>query len=596
MNKTITMVIFAATLFGARGADGWMSSGSDDAYPRELYFVGVGMSERGPEEARTQAIVEVRKQISVTVRARLVDRQTSVTENGNEVSSSSVDSRARLSTSGDARGVEVVKTAEKDGVYYALAVLDKQNFAAHCKTRIAESKAALESRMSAARAALKNGEIGAALKELGAARKALREIHEQRKLLSAAARLGEQEQVAYTEADIDQLAEKCIASVTADIVSGNRQEVAAGDEPAFPLVVEIKAGATPAPMIPVELVDEDEAVLLTHYTDDNGRVRFELGEHTVAEIGTHRLYARIGLKVSASARKALDAQTRRFSYTVNAKPVHVAVKVNASGDLAGDADALRKKIVRRLAKYNIMEYPQSCFRLSADISANETGRVEGISAARTFVKTEVDVDFSLQDAQQRQMLSFTAGGKGTGSTLAKSVAAALGELRIKTSAARLVDAIAAAPAQNCAAAPAAPQASRPPAAPAPRASAAPVSSSGDGSNPEQAVFLPADDTWRKNTYINSEKWFYFNAKANGTYLLYVDSDKNNKTGAYSAWSTRLTVYREDLLDELDYSGAGSHYLTDPYTINTPVAEKVYLKVYGYTKEKNATFGAKFVER
>ncbi len=601
MNKMIWIFISVATVWTAHASDAWMQSGADAAYPRELYFVGVGMSERGQDEARTNAVIEVKKQISVHVNASLLDKQTSVKTGDTEESSSSTQSRARLSTRGDVQGIEVVKTGQKESVFYALAVLDKQNFAANCRTIIAENKQKLEARMSAARKALGSGAVGAALKELAAARKALKKIHEQRTLLSAASQLTEKEQVNYTESDIDQLAEKCMASVETDIVSGNRQEVAAGEEPAFPLVVEVTAGSSPAPMIPLELVGENGDILVTEYTDENGRAQFELGNKTATEIGRHSVSARIALNVSASARKILDAQTQRFTYTVSAKAVHVAIEVNLPSQLETEKALIRKKLVKRMAKYNIMDYPQSCFKLVADVSAQETGRVDGVSASRTFVKTAVDANFMLYDKQQRQQLSFTASGKGVGSTVAKSTAKAIGELRVKSNAARIAEAVSGSPDQHCgrvAASEPVKQASKPVAqhAPAPQKTSAPGNAaSGDGSNPENAALLQADGQWRKNTYINSEKWFYFNAQANGSYLLYVDSDRNNKTGSYSAWGTRLEVFRENLLDELDYTGSGGHYLTDPYRINTPVAEKVYVKVYGYQNEKNATFGAKFVQ-
>lgn len=596
LSQIVSLLCFAAIT----ASDSWITEGTDPAYPRELYFVGVGMSERGLSEAKTSAVVEVRKQITVKVNASLLDVQTSETRNGVEKTGAEVQSRAHLRTRGDIQGVEIAKTGENSGIFYALAVLDKQKFASNCRAVIHEKKQLLESKMTSATSALDRGEIGPMLKELAVARAALAQLHEQRSLLSAAAEITEKEQTTYSRDDIDNLAERSIAGLSLVKVSGDKQIVSAGASPEKPFVLKANAGDSPAPMLPVNLLDESGRILKTGYADNEGLIEFLLEEAASTQTGRHLCRATIGIELSGDKADILSGKEQIFSYTVEADAAHVRVSLVLPEALKSEEPLLKKKVVHCLANYNINDFAGACHELTVDVSAQETARIQGVSAARSMVKSDANVTFTLMDSQGKRLLSFAAAGKGTGSTLGKSVATALSQLRIKHKAVELSSAVAKDPKTNCAGTSVPGKASsaveqqtvtaktEPTTTPAPPPS-------GDGSNPEKAVFLPADNEWRKSTYIDAAKWFVFEAGANETYRLYLDNASNNKSSAYSAVRTLVTVYRDNLLDKLGTSGRVSHYLTDPYRINTPTAEKVYLKVEGFGNEMNETFGIRLTQ-
>jgi len=584
-------IIFAVTLLQAVAvfaSDGWTGSGTDPEYPKTLYFVGVGMSERGVNEARNNAVVEVKKQISVNINATVLDEQMSMISDGIEVASQNrTKSTARLTTQGAVQGIEVARTTQKDGVYYALAVLDKENFAANCKTLIQENKAELERMMSTARKAIANAQVQDALRALAAARHALKTVVEQRTLLSAAQPLTQQQQLNYTKTDIDQLYEQSIAGITMTKISGDRQEVVAGNPPPYPFVVEVTINSTPAPMIPVYLKNESGKVVVVEYTRANGRANLVPDDAADMSAGVHRYTASIGLKVSSSVKTMLTAQEISFKYTVTTSPVYVNISVALSPNVSSDKSGIVKKVVKRLGKYNLMHDGAACFSLLADISVEEKGHVQGVSAARTFVSSIVDATFTLKDGKGRTLSTFGKTAKGTGSTLGKSAQQAIGNLKIKESAALAVEAMEKAGDQECGSPQ--PQASTPrPAGPSPKTAAAPPS--GDGSNPEEAIYLPIDNQWHKGTYIQSEKWYYTDVAANASYYLYTDHVFNG-SGKYTAGRVKIKIFRENLIDQLQATGGG-HYMTAPYTINAVATERIYINCLGNWKDVNTTFALK----
>jgi TolB-like protein len=86
--------------------------------------------------------------------------------------------------------------------------------------------------------------------------------------------------------------------------------------------------------------------------------------------------------------------------------------------------------VKLLGKYDVQEDSSSDNVLEVSISAKETGNVQGLSEARTFVKTDVSLGFALKE-DGKSLASFEKKAKGTGSTFAKSGAQAIPNTGIK---------------------------------------------------------------------------------------------------------------------------------------------------------------------
>jgi hypothetical protein len=356
MCAILSVMLFACLSFAG---DQWVTSGRDIEYPNDLYFVGVGMSERGPEAAKQSAMVEVKKQITVKVNASMLDEQMSLTSGGRETSMNRVESRSKLTTSGEVQGIEVVKTATQGKIAYALAVLDKKNFTSNCRAKIAELKKQMEQLMQTAASDIASAKVGAALAKLSDAKRVIAEVLDQRTLLSAAAEITKAEELNYTMTDIAALYEKCVSSVRMSKVSGDNQTFTVGMVPAEPFVVQVMtADGAPVSMLPVALT-MDRKRLVEKFTDDKGRAELLLGEKADMSAGSHSYSAVISLQVSSDAKKYLDAQAQSFSYTVQSNPCFAKIDVDVSPSLAQGRDEIMKKVVLRLAKYDIKNDPQS---------------------------------------------------------------------------------------------------------------------------------------------------------------------------------------------------------------------------------------------
>ena len=426
----ILSIMFLTCISMSFANDQWVNTGRDIEYPNELYFVGVGMSERGPDAAKQNAMVEVKKQITVKISASTLDEQFSLTTGNREMSANRVESRSRLVTSGEVQGIEVVKTATQGKITYALAVLDKKNFVSNCRTKISELKKQLEQLITGAKADANGAKIGAALDKLSAAKKIIMEIGDERTLLSAAGELTAAEQLNYTMTDITAIYEKCVSSVRMTKVSGDNQVFAVGMVPSEPFAVLVAtADGAPVPMLPVALCEGTKKIL-EKFTDDKGKAELMLGEKADMSVGSHSFTASISLQVSSTAKKYLTAQDQTFGYTVQSNPCFANVQVEVSQTLFRDREEIAKKVIARLAKYDLKNDPQSENTLKVMVTAMEAGGVQGLSQSSSFIKTEVTLAMTLVDEDKKEVASIQGTAKGLGGSVAKSAAQGIENVKI----------------------------------------------------------------------------------------------------------------------------------------------------------------------
>jgi TolB-like protein len=430
MKKIFIGFITVASLTAAFAGDQWVTAGRDIEYPNDLYFVGVGMSERGPDPAKQAAMVEVKKQITVKVSASMLDEQSSFISGGRETSVNRVESRSRLTTSGEVQGIEVVKTAQKGKISYALAVLDKKNFVSNCRAKISELKKQLAQIMEAATADANAAKVGAALSKLSEAKKLIADILEQRTMLSAAAEITKAEELNVTMTDITALYEKCVSSVRMTKVSGDNQVFAVGMVPSEPFVVQVAtADGTPVALLPIALLDGTKRVV-EKFTDDKGRAELFIGEKADMSAGSHSYTAAVSLQVSSDAKKLLSAQNQTFSYNVQSNPCFAKVSVEVSPTLASGREDMVKKITARLSKYDIKNDPESENTLKVTVSATEAGGVQGLSQSSSFIKTEVTLVMTLVDEAGKELASVQGAAKGTGGSVVKSAMQGIDNVKI----------------------------------------------------------------------------------------------------------------------------------------------------------------------
>ncbi|MCU0610075.1 MAG: LPP20 family lipoprotein [Chitinispirillaceae bacterium] len=411
MKHVSACILLAAAVLSAD--DTWTTSGKDADFPQERFFVGIGISGQSQDAAKQNALVEVRKQLSVSISSTVLEEQSSIKIGKKERATNRTDSRTKLSTSGEVQGIEVVKTAKRGKGYYALAVLDKKHFAGTCRSVISELQKEITGLVDDARVDLRSAQNGPAVIKLSAAQRILERLMDIRKLLSAAAALADADKLPVTHSDIAQLYEQCASSLKMAAASDSRQSCTVAS-PAKPIAVIVTASGTPAPGIPVSLLDERDSAVQKTVTGDDGVARFPLNEAgAVLPVGKHTFTAVIALSVLPECAKILAVQNRVFSCTVTSDPGFARLAISIDKNLLPEIKAIENKTAELLSRYDIRQDPtaESTLLVSVSATGNDTGRVRN---------ADVTLSLLLRDDDNREILSLKGFGRGAGESFVKA--------------------------------------------------------------------------------------------------------------------------------------------------------------------------------
>jgi len=424
---TLLATIFCGLAFAD---EQWLSTGKDEAFPGNRFFVGVGVSEKSQTAARENAIVEIQKQISVSINATTSDDQLSVMKGKKEKYSSRTESSTKLTVAGDVQGIEIVKTAFSKKAWYALAVLDKSKFASACRFKIAELQKQLAALAQQADEDIEAQRISVALGKLASANALFGELSQERTILSAAAQLSDREAQSITQVDILTLYEKCVSSLVLNKSDGDGQTFSIGRGSQNPFTLTVFTGDVPAPGIPVSLTDQNNTEVAAGLTDDSGVVRLFPDGMANLSPGKHAYTASIALAVSGTYKKMLDAQSQSFACTAVSNPCFAKIDVSVDKNIQSGKNEIVKAVTAVLSRYDIKADPGAASALSVKVTADSTGAGAAGNRTSKTVTTGVRLDMALQDEDGRSVVMVTLAGTGSGPTLVKAAQCGINEIKI----------------------------------------------------------------------------------------------------------------------------------------------------------------------
>lgn len=150
--RTIRIVLSLIVVLGSAGCltDGARKESPAGAqYPPERYLsaVGLGQSEG---EARARAVAELSRIFESRVRSDTLDRVKLVVRSAGEESlEQEMDSRVRVISNVELKGLEVARTWQEKGTHYALAILERAKAAENWLNEVAGIDGKIEGRLDA---------------------------------------------------------------------------------------------------------------------------------------------------------------------------------------------------------------------------------------------------------------------------------------------------------------------------------------------------------------------------------------------------------------------------------------------------------------
>ncbi|MCL2843935.1 MAG: LPP20 family lipoprotein [Chitinivibrionia bacterium] len=382
----------------------WVETGQMLRYPSNRFFTAVGIG-ANEATARENAIVEVRRQISASIDSRTLLTEVQITENNRTTTTSQFDQTHIMAVAGNVEGVQIIATEAREGNFFAFAALEKERFISHQRMKITELRNALIEANKQAQNAEKDGNIALALQIYNSTFDKISAIEAERALLSAATTLNTADGVPISRSQISANIARLAASLRITAASEESQRVFIEDVAELEFTVLVKSDGNEAENIRVLFFDANERRVATALTNHEGLAHFMLGDSAPTARGTHRFTA----KIDWNGETIGEA---RFSYTVQTRELSARISVSVSNDLRNGRAEIERAVLQMFSEHGITNSATSCARITATVSDTPGETVQGVSAARTFVRSTAEVLISVSD--QRGTTVFSAGANQLG--------------------------------------------------------------------------------------------------------------------------------------------------------------------------------------
>lgn len=427
--KTLLFLTFFTLAFSQSNKnDDWIESGQMLRFPASKYFTAVGTG-NSAKQANENAIVEIRKQISSTIKSEQIYSEFSIATENSQKDTSIFNTKSKISVAGEIAGTEIIATSKRQDNFYAFAVLEKEKFISLQKTKITELQSELIKTNALAGKAINEQKISLAISQLSAAKEKISAIQNERLLLSAATALTKSEEIPVSKAEIDGKLAQIINSIKMVAENSNNQTVFAGETSEKAFSVKIFYENIPIENIAISLFDEKNKKITTAHSDKNGIADLFLGTNAPSSRGTYKYTAKIDLPEVLNIKNLPEI---RFSYSVKTKNLPAAVSVKVSSDLKNGSFAIEQATNEILSNHGILNDKCACVKFSVFISDEQKEAIDGLSSTRSFTRSNALMQITISDENDKQLYSANVNNVGTGKDKISAVVDGIHKIRLST--------------------------------------------------------------------------------------------------------------------------------------------------------------------
>ena len=412
--------LFALAILVSISFANWTETGADPSLPSEVYFVGLGISEKSLELAKRQAQNDIQKQIRVSLNSRFYDELESKKIRGKEHQFENQKMKMFAVGFGELEGVQISKTSEINGVYYALASLDKSLFAENLIQKIKRLNLAIDDEVNQSDQYLVNQKVDAALQHLFKARLKLLESEDLLKSLRAVQAPSKDLFSVYTEEKLMIKIEDGLNTLKSEQISGFDQAIDLGELPTEPFVIKVTSDNQPISSFEY-LVLQDGNEIGTVLSDENGEVVYYASDKIITRPGLNTLSFEPSLKVSSKFKRKLRRLTSNFSFQVKGKSQSFFISFDGI-----ESEKSEQSLVKKLERAGFLNDSKSENVLEVDVKASVLKKVQGISESSSFQKINLELNFTHGDS------SIIIESSGMGRSIEKAKANAIEKLNFNS--------------------------------------------------------------------------------------------------------------------------------------------------------------------
>jgi len=411
IKKQATNVFFllyiSTTLFAQ--APKWAETNSHTNYPTSKYLLGVGIS-----DDKTQAVelarADVAKQIQVKIESELETMEQEIGTDDKHSVRSEITSRTKSVVSETVAGIEIKETTRVKGKYYALAVLNKQNYLAGLEQNMNDISSATAQYIQSARDLIRQGNVFTALENYFSAQSEIPEFYVKRSLYTALSGKNYGNTNTLSPADILAEIRTLFSGIHVEIIGGDNQIGQIGTVLKEPVIAKIyyldetgqEFGLRQFPLVVKYTYGE---IIGKPKTDDGGSVSLKV----VASPGGTVVFIPDFKTIPDRFSDDLPKIQAVANYTVLSS--NIAVSINIL-NVSGQPDPELNKTVSGLVNENGYKTDSSApLLIQGQTTISDEKIINSPAGKQYFIETELRL--SLIDINSGvQLASVTGSGKG----------------------------------------------------------------------------------------------------------------------------------------------------------------------------------------
>ena len=403
---------------------GWVETHRHPGYPQGRYILGVGISEKDPEDAADKARLEVLRQIRVKVESEVEHRKEAFGLEGQEAVREQFVERTRQIVRGEVSGIKIAETAKEDGKCYALAVLDRLRFADEIEAEVSEKAREVERLLEEAEEFADEGKVSEALGSLSQAYELSWETSAKLALYRAVAPVPGTLEAVLPSRVLSGL-RKVTSGIVMEKVSGDGQEAREGEE-LGPMVVRVTREGRPVEGIRVRFTYADGKRIDEMTTDPEGEAEVEPVARATGP-GVGEVISRIVIGGLPEGMRLKGLPEVRFSYKVLREGIPVAVEVR--GPAGERLEEVEGKLGRALGKLGYPLDDRSPIVLKGEVEVQDVKEVQGFGGTKVLANVRLTISVTVLPSG-RMLSSAESSGRGMGRDEESAVRAALRKLRV----------------------------------------------------------------------------------------------------------------------------------------------------------------------
>ncbi len=362
----------------------------EQEYPGSFYITGIGIHEE-LDAAKQQAKAEVAAQIRSTVQSEITDIEQEISVEGETTSRSDITRKIREITDVTVSGITYPRTDTRNGKYYVLAVLDKQQYLQDIQVKLDDQVKALVELRSSIGEQLDQGGLLTSLENFNTLSDQIEEFVSLRSIYNAVSSTPYASTPEFTLNAIWTELVSLTRTVDISIMGGQNQTARLGESlsQAVTARVTYQRGGfrIPAIGIPVEFRNSDGSVIARKSTDDNGEASASAEALPGESPHQGRVEAVFGSMPFPVLRQNLRMKSATTEYSISRPAYTFAVQIVADRESRTFMENLRNG----LSDLGYAMQDEAPVILRAELSVSNTREVSGFAGKQYLAEAKATV-------------------------------------------------------------------------------------------------------------------------------------------------------------------------------------------------------------